>query len=124
LGGAGLVDLPQASKPQVFTEPSSLSFRDLDVNQGSDSKALLVRITDAGSGAGTWQVQLAPQATSGGAALDVAPAVVVPPGGEADLAAVARAGSDAAAGEDYGFILLRRGDVTRKIPYEFFVGRP
>ena len=30
----------------------------------------------------------------------------------------------AAAGEDYGFILLRRGEVTRKIPYEFFVGRP
>ena len=38
--------------------------------------------------------------------------------------AVARGSADAAAGEDYGFILLRRGDVTRKIPYEFFVGRP
>jgi len=124
LGGAGLVDLPRAAKPLLFTEPSSLSFRDLDVNRGSDSKALLVRLTDAGGGAGTWQVQLAPQATSRGASLDVAPAVVVPPGGEADLAAVARAGSDAAVGEDYGLILLRRGDVTRKIPYEFFVGRP
>ena len=52
------------------------------------------------------------------------PAVFVPPGGEADLVAVARGGADAAAGENYGFILLRRGEVTRKIPYEFFVGRP
>jgi hypothetical protein len=69
-------------------------------------------------------VELAPQATSAGGSLDVPPAVVVPPGGEADLVAVARGSADAAAGEDYGFILLRRGEITRKIPYEFFVGRP
>ena len=31
---------------------------------------------------------------------------------------------DAAAGDDYGFIVLRRGDVTRRIPYEFSVERP
>ena len=124
LEGGGLVDLPRAASPLVLTEPASLSFRDLDVNHGSDSRALLVRVTDAGDGAGTWNVQLAPQATSSGASLDVAPALVVPPGGEADLVAVARGSADAVAGEDYGFILLRRGDVTRKIPYEFFVGRP
>jgi hypothetical protein len=124
LGGAGLVDLPRAADPQLFTEPASLSFQDLDVNHGGDSRALLVRVTDAGGGAGTWQVQLAPQATSSGASLDVAPALAVPPGGEADLVAVARGREGAAVGEDYGFILLRRGDVTRKIPYEFFVGRP
>jgi minor extracellular serine protease Vpr len=124
LEGGGLVDLPRAARPLVFTEPASLSFQDLNVNHGSDSRALLVRITDGGDGAGTWQVQLAPQATSDGASLDVPPALFVPPGGEADLVAVARGGADAAAGEDYGFIVLRRGDVTRRIPYEFFVGRP
>ena len=124
LEGGGLVDLPRAASPLVLTEPASLSFRDLDVDHGSDSRALLVRVTDAGDGAGTWNVQLAPQATSSGASLDVPPALVVPPGGEADLVAVARGSPDAVAGEDYGFILLRRGDVTRKIPYEFFVGRP
>ncbi len=124
LEGGGLVDLPRAARPLVFTEPASLSFQDLNVNHGSDSRALLVRVTDAGDGAGTWEVQLAPQSTSGGASLDVPPALVVPPGGEADLVAVARGSTDAAAGEDYGFILLRRGDLTRKIPYEFFVGRP
>ena len=124
LGGAGLVDLPGAANPRIFTQPSSLSFQDLDVNQGGDSRGLLVRITDAGGGAGTWQVELAPQATSAGASLDLPPAVIVGPGGEADLVAVARARADAAVGEDYGFIVLRRGDITRKVPYEFFVGRP
>ena len=90
LEGGGLVDLPRAASPFVLTEPASLSFRDLDVNHGTDSRALLVRVTDAGDGAGTWSVQLAPQATSNGASLDVPPALVVPPGGEADLVAVAR----------------------------------
>jgi minor extracellular serine protease Vpr len=124
LGGAGLVDLPRAAAPQVFTEPSSLSFRDLDVNGGSDSRALLVRVTDAGGGAGTWDVQLEPQASISGSTLDVAPALVVAPGGEGDLAVVARAGPAATAGDNYGFVVLRRGTVTRKIPYEFYVGRP
>ncbi|MDX6407956.1 MAG: minor extracellular serine protease Vpr [Gaiellaceae bacterium] len=124
LEGGGLVDLPRAARPRVLTEPASLSFQDLDVNRGSDSRGLLVRVTDAGDGAGTWQIQLAPQATTNGASLAVPAALLVPPGGEADLAAVARASADAVAGEDYGFIILRRGEVTRKIPYEFFVGRP
>jgi minor extracellular serine protease Vpr len=124
LGGAGLVDLPAAAQPALFTQPSSLSFQDLDVNHGSDSRALLARVTDAGGGAGTWEVELAPQEATAGASLDVPPALTIAPGGEADLVAVARASSGAAAGEDYGFILLRRGGLTRKIPYEFFVGRP
>ena len=124
LGGGGLVDLPRAALPLVFTDPALLSFQDLDVNHGSDSRGLLVRVTDADGGAGTWQVGLVPQSTSTGASLDVPAAVVVPPGGEADLVAVARASGDAAAGEDYGFVVLRRGEVTRKIPYEFFVDRP
>jgi minor extracellular serine protease Vpr len=124
LEGGGLVDLPRAARPLVLTEPASLSFQELNVNRGSESRALLVRVTDAGDGAGTWDVQLAAQTTSNGASLDLPPALVVPPGGEADLAAVARAGADATAGDNYGFIVLHRGDVTRRIPYEFFVGRP
>ncbi|MFL6020418.1 MAG: S8 family serine peptidase [Gaiellaceae bacterium] len=124
LGGAGLVDLPRAARPLVFTQPSSLSFEDLDANHGSDSHALVVRVTDAGEGAGTWEVELSPQAATAGAALDLPPMLTVAPGGEADLVAVARAGAAATAGEDYGFIVLRRDGDTRKIPYEFFVGRP
>src|SRR5207302_4201907 len=94
LEGGGLVNLPRAARPFALTEPASLSFQDLDVNHRSDSRALLVRVTDAGGGAGTWNVQLVPQATSSGASLDVPPALVVPPGGEADLVAVARAGTE------------------------------
>jgi subtilisin family serine protease len=56
LEGGGLVDLPRADRPLVFTEPASLSLQDLNVNLRSDSKALVVRVTDAGDGAGTWQV--------------------------------------------------------------------
>jgi minor extracellular serine protease Vpr len=124
LGGAGLVDLPRAAEPRVFTQPASLSFENLDVNQGSDSRALLVRVSDAGRGAGTWEVQLEAQAATAGASLDLPPALTLAPGGEGELVAVARASSAASAGEDYGFILLRRGAETRKIPYEFYVGRP
>ena len=34
------------------------------------------------------------------------------------------AGADAAAGDGYGFLLLRRGGTVRKVPYAFFVTRP
>jgi hypothetical protein len=36
----------------------------------------------------------------------------------------AEAAAGAAAGEAYGFLLLRRGDLTRKVPYGFLVTRP
>ena len=124
LGGGGLVDLPRASRPDVFTDPASLSFQDLNVTQGADSRALVVRVTDAGGGAGQWQVELTPQAATSGASLELPPLLTIPPGGEADLVAVARGSASAAVGEDYGFIVLRQGSITRKIPYEFYVGRP
>jgi minor extracellular serine protease Vpr len=124
LGGGGLVDLPRAAKPEVFTDPASLSFQDLNVTKEADSRALVVRVTDAGGGAGQWQVELAPQAATSGASLELPPMLTIPPGGEADLVAVARGSAAATVGEDYGFIVLRQGSVTRKIPYEFYVGRP
>jgi subtilisin family serine protease len=124
LGGAGVVDLPEAAKPLVFTTPTGLSFGELNVNAGADSKALLALVADAGEGAGTWHVQLALQASTNGASVELPPTLVVPPGGEVALAAVARARADAEVGENYGFVLLRKGNVTRKLPFEFFVGRP
>jgi minor extracellular serine protease Vpr len=124
LEGGGLVALPSADDPQLFTEPASLSFENLVVTRGAASRALLVRLTDAGDGAGTWQVELQPQATTAGASLDVTGAVAVAPGGEADLAVVARASAAAQQGENYGFVVLRKGAVTRRIPYFFLVDRP
>jgi minor extracellular serine protease Vpr len=124
LEGGGLVNLPRANDPQVFTDPASLSYRDLDVTHGAVSKALLVRISDAGDGAGTWSAQLVPQSATTGASLTVPSFVDIPPGGEGELVAIARANAGAVSGEDYGFIVLRRGDVTRRIPYAFVVSKP
>jgi minor extracellular serine protease Vpr len=124
LEGGGLVALPAAADPQLFTEPVSLSFEDLSVLHGAASRALLVRLVDAGDGAGTWHVQLDPQAATPGTAVDVAGIVSVPPGGEADLAVVARATAGAVSGENYGFVVLSKGDVTRRVPYLFLVDDP
>jgi subtilisin family serine protease len=124
LEGGGLVSLPRAADPELFTDPVSLSFEDLVVTHGAASRALLVRLTDAGNGAGTWQVELDPQAATTGASIDIPGNVTVPPGGEADVAVVARAAADAPQGENYGFVVLRNGDVTRRVPYFFLVDRP
>jgi subtilisin family serine protease len=124
LEGGGLVALPRAADPALFTQPPSLSFEDLSVLHGAASRGLLVRLADAGGGAGTWQVQLEPQAATTGTAVDVVGNVNVPPGGEADLAVVARANSGAPAGENYGFVVLRKGNLTRRVPYLFLVSNP
>ncbi len=56
--------------------------------------------------------------------IDLPASITISPGGDALLTAVARASATAAAGDDYGFIVLRKGDVTRRIPYAFLVERP
>ena len=124
LEGGGLVNLPRAADPKILTDPASLSFQSLDVTRGSRSRALLVRVSDAGDGFGTWQVELAPQSATPGATVELPGPLAVPLGGEGDLAVVARASADATPGENYGFVVLRRGDVTRRIPYAFVVERP
>jgi subtilisin family serine protease len=124
LEGAGLVALPRAADPQLFTDPVSLSFEDLNVVHAAASRGLLVRLTDAGDGAGTWEVQLSSQAATVGASIDVPGLIAVPPGGEADVAVVAHAAAGAVQGENYGFIVLRKGDATRRVPYFFLVDRP
>ena len=124
LEGGGLVALPRAADPAIFTQPSSLSFEDLSVLHSAASRGLLVRLSDAGGGAGTWQVQLEPQAATAGTAVDVVGSVDVPPGGEADLGVVARATAGAPAGENYGFVVLRKGTVTRRVPYLFLISNP
>ncbi len=124
LEGGGLVWLPSATDPKLFTEPSSLSFEYIDVTGGAQSRGQLVRLTDAGGGDGTWTVSLAPQAASPGTTISFPGVVTVAPGGETDLPVVVHAPADAATGDDYGFILLSNGSVTRRIPYDFKVERP
>jgi minor extracellular serine protease Vpr len=124
LEGGGLVSLPAATDPLLFTAPTSLSFENLDATRGATSKQLLVRLSDAGGGAGSWAITVAAQAATAGASVDVAGTVAIPPGGDADVAVTASAAADAARGENYGFLVLRRGSVTRRVPYLFLVERP
>jgi len=123
LAGGGLVDVVAADDPQLFTSPTSLSFGDLNVSGGPARQALLLSVTDAGGG-GTWTVELRPQSQPAGAALEVPSLVTLAPGGTAEVPVVVRAGAAATAGDGYGFLLLRRGAIVRKVPYAFFVTRP
>ena len=52
--------------PKLFTDPQSLSFSRIDVSTGAQRASLLLTALDAGGGAGTWTVSLAPQAGSTG----------------------------------------------------------
>ncbi len=124
LEGAGLINVGRADTPYLYTDPQSLSFRYLDVNRGNAYRTLAVTVADVGGGEGTWSVELQPQTATAGAQIDLSPSVTITPGGYGVVTAVARASAAAVAGDDYGFIVLRRGDVTRRIPYEFTVERP
>jgi subtilisin family serine protease len=121
LEGAGLVRMTVADDPKIFTDPQSLSFR--YVNVGA-SRAILVTVSDAGGGGGTWQVAVQPQITSPGAAVEGPGVVTLAPSGQTTFQVVARASGDAPAGDNFGFVVLRRGDDTRRIPYGFSVSRP
>jgi minor extracellular serine protease Vpr len=124
LSGSGLVNVQAADTPFVVTDPVSLSLGDLNVRSGARRSGRLLSISDAGGGAGTWTVQVQPQSASPGAALEVPASVTVPPGGTVQIGVAATATSTAAAGDDYGFVLLRRGTTVRKVAYAFFVTRP
>jgi subtilisin family serine protease len=124
LQGAGLAQVGAADTPLVFTDPQSLSFRDLNVAAGSASVPLLVVVTDAGGGSGTWQVGVRPQTATAGVSVEVPGALTLAPGGQTTLQVVARASAGATPGDQYGFVVLTRAGVVRRIPYGFSVTRP
>jgi hypothetical protein len=73
-----------------------------------------IRLDDAGGGAGTWQVnQVRPLSSSGRANL-VLPATVSVPG---TLAYELATPSSAREGDVSGYVVLRRGDDVRRIPF-------
>jgi subtilisin family serine protease len=124
LEGGGLVALPGAADPEIFTSPSSLSFENLNVLRNYAARGLLVRNSDAGTGGGTWTVRLAAQSATPGTSIDLPGIVTVPPGGEAVLPVVAHAAAGSPAGEDYGFVVLQKGTVTRRVAFVFLVDHP
>jgi subtilisin family serine protease len=121
--GAGLARVAAADRPFIFTDPQSLSFGYLDVNSGAASKSISVTVSDAGEGAGAWSVEVQSQVASSGATVAAAP-FTLPSGGTTVVQMVARAPAGAPGGDNFGFVVLRRGDVVRRIPYAFSVTRP
>jgi subtilisin family serine protease len=124
LEGAGLVSLTDAVNPRLFTVPQSLSFHYLNVIGGGASREILLQVSEAGGGAGTWQVEVRPQAGTAGAAISVPSSLSLPSGGTATIPVVASAAGGATPGDNYGFIILRQGGVTRRVPFAFLVERP
>ena len=122
--GGGLVWLPAANDPLLFTEPASLSFENVPVGSGGSRKPLLVEVSDAGGGSGVWSVSVDEQAATAGASLEAPGAVTVAPGGTVDIPVAAVASPGAEQGENYGFVVLQQGTQARRIPYFFFVDRP
>ena len=123
--GGGLIDVAAANHPKLFTQPSSLSFGFLDTTNGTARKPLLLTLSDAGDGAGAWTVEIHPQAGSPSASIAPATSVVVlSPGGTVDVPIVASAPANAPTGDDYGFVVLRRGSDQVRVPYYFSVELP
>ncbi|HEY0416500.1 MAG TPA: S8 family serine peptidase [Gaiellaceae bacterium] len=108
LEGGGLVDLPRADVPLVFAAPTGLSFGEL---RATEAATRSVTLTDAGGGAGDWSVSVAVQQ---GLGTVTAPTTVTVPG-TFDVTATAAA----TAGDETGFVLLRHGADTRRIPFWF-----
>jgi subtilisin family serine protease len=111
--GGGIVNLPRADNPLLFSEPTGLSFKRLAPRAAS---TLSVALTDAGGGAGTWSVSTVIQTGSGTIGV---PAAVDVPG---TLSVTATAGS--APGDVTGFVVLTRGTDVRRIPFWFVVSAP
>ena len=120
--GAGLVRVSTADKPLIFSDPQSLSFGYLVAGGGANSTTIPVTISDGGDGAGTWTAEIQPQVASAGATVDAAP-VTIGPGGSAVMQISARASAGAVQGDNFGFVLLKRGGDVRRIPYAFRVSR-
>ena len=113
-----------ANDPKLFTDPVSLSYSDLNVSRGPASKSLLLAVSDAGGGAGSWTIEVRPQSQPSGVEIVVPGSITLAPGGDPQVPVTVRAAADSAIGEAYGFLLLRRGDVTRKVAYAMLVTRP
>ena len=120
--GAGLAQVGAADRPLIFTDPQSLSFGYLSATGGATSRTIPLAVSDAGDGAGTWQTEIQAQSASAGASISAAP-VALGPGGTSVIQVVASVSGGAVAGDNFGFLVLRRGDVTRRIPYAFSVTR-
>ena len=115
--GGGTVDLVRANNPLFFASPTGLSFGYV---QPGGSAVREVALTDAGGGAGTWNVSASLQQAAAGASISVAPTVSVP----GQLVVTAAAAPVVTQASHTGFVVLSRGSTTRRIPFWFRVTAP
>jgi hypothetical protein len=115
-GGGGVVNLPRADNPLVFAAPVALSF---GLVGPAASLTQSIELTDAGGGAGPWDVTVERQTAATGVTLTVPATVTVP--GSLPVSVTTTTAPEA---ELAGHILLTRGAERRRIPYWFRTGSP
>ncbi len=115
--GGGMIDLPRANDPLVFTVPQALSFGLL--RRGA-AVTRSVAVSDAGGGAGDWTVSLNQQVREAGVTI-TGPTTLTVPG---TLEITVTAGRTARQRDLPGFVVLTRGVERRRIPYWFRVTAP
>jgi minor extracellular serine protease Vpr len=120
--GGGFVDAPGAVAPGVLSEPPVLGY---GLQPPAASVIVPVSVSDAGDGAGIWQVRVDRRSSSPAGATATAPAeLTVPAGGAVLLPVTLTIAADAPEGDATGFVLLTQGTRTRRIPYWAHVERP
>jgi subtilisin family serine protease len=112
--GGGRIDLPRADQPQLFVQPTALSFGLL---KPGATVTRTLQLFDAGGGAGQWSAAV----TGGPGAVVSAPPQATVPGGLQVRVALPRGMAEQ---EASGFIVLSRGTDSRRIPFWFRVERP
>jgi subtilisin family serine protease len=110
--GGGVVTLARADRPLVFAQPSALSFGLLEGRGFAEEVS--VALSDAGGGAGLWNVSVQQREVAPGVTLALATDTVSVPG---ELAFEVRVAGASRAGDASGYLVLRRGDEVRRIPY-------
>jgi subtilisin family serine protease len=116
-GGGGLADPVRADAPLILASPASVSFGFVPPGV---AVPIQVDLTDAGDGAGLWDVTVETITAAAGAGLVLAPTVSVP--GTLELSPFVTI--DAAEGDLTGFVRLTRGTDVRRIPFWLRVVRP
>ena len=115
--GGGVIDIPRANTPLIFDSPTTVSF---GLMHRSTTATRSVALTDAGGGAGPWNVSILQQDPEAGVTV-TAPATVTVPG---QLQLSATVGTAAAESDQTGFVVLTQGSSSRRIPYWFRVTAP
>jgi subtilisin family serine protease len=113
--GGGLINVPRANDPLIFAAPTGLSF---ELMRAGTRRARNISLTDAGGGAGAWQVSIDQQQGPGGSI--AAPASVQVPG-TLQVTAHPPGGQQA---DVTGFVVLTKGGESRRIPFWFRIESP